>query len=199
MGNMTRLGKRLLTAVGASLLIATAAFLLIGFISIAGAEVATLAFKSPTQRTDGTALNVTEIARFDFRCVDFRPTGGAFGPCNSAPVYLLNYAATMVNITVNVPATGGDACFDGMATLKDGAKSEWGNDVCTTYPPAPPPPVTVSKLVYEKQGQRFNVVGSVALGVACGTKIGSYFALARNVVTITSRKYRNGTPLGVCK
>lgn len=162
---------------------------------LALAESVVLPFIAPTERTDGTPIDPAELTLFQFRCVDFTPPTGISQPCDST-VVAVGGSSRQATVILTVPNSGGYACFDGRAFMGDQV-IDWGDDVCTTFPAAAVS--TVSKLVYEKQGRRFPVVGSVALGVPCGAKVTSYYALPRNAVTVTSRKYRGGTPLGVCK
>jgi hypothetical protein len=168
-------------------------------------ESATLSFTPPTERIDGTTLAPGELTRFEFRCVEFIPSGGVAQPCMSETVVVFP-GVTTATVLFQVPDAGGAACFEGRAFAGD-LVSGWSADVCKDYaptvPPKPPTIVTVSTVAYELQkktfGPRFVQIGTIKLGVPCRAMLVTpYWEVPKSEVKITKGNYKGGVTAGKC-
>jgi hypothetical protein len=166
---------------------------------------ATFDFIPPTERIDGTLLASGELTRFEFRCVEFIPSGGAAQPCMSETVVVLP-GVNQATVLFQVPDAGGAACFEGRAFAGD-LVSGWSADVCKDYaptaPPQPPTIVTIATTAYELQkkisGPRFVQIGTIKLGVPCGTLLMKpYWQVPKSEVRITKGNYKGGVTAGKC-
>jgi hypothetical protein len=177
------------------------ALLLLWPILACGEEVR-LPFKPPNEYSDGSPIDPADFTLFELRCVDFTPPGGLPEFCPAFPTLVYGDAREAV-IDVDVPDSGGVACFDGRAFTAVYV-SDWGPDVCTRFDPVLPPIVTVQSTAYELQtgwiSPKLVKVGSVPLGVVCGDYIfDRYYVIPSARVKFTGKKYKGGTLLGVCK
>lgn len=118
------IGVRLLTIALLAVLAGSA------LVSIANAATANLSWTAPTQYTDGTPLALADIVGYEFRCIDFTPTGGAPGACAHTALVVGPVLSGQLDVTV--PAGGGVACFQGR-TKTATAVGPWSVKVCKTY------------------------------------------------------------------
>lgn len=114
------------------------------------ADTGTISYTPPTAYTNGTALPASQISGFDAQCISFTPTGGTSGTCSFTPASVAG-TATSITITVNVPSSGGSACFQVRAKTTNGQVSSWADgDKCKVFTPLVPNPpgnVTVAVVV----------------------------------------------------
>ena len=179
------------------MLAALALFLLAGK---AFADTNTVTWTNPTQRTNGTALNATDIAGSTIEWGTC--SGNVFGTTRGTGT---TSAGTTTNF-VTPDLAPGIWCHRVKTRLLSGAESAWSNVVAKTIvesPPNAPTIVTVTTTAYELRGvwtKRMVAVGTVELGTACGNqwrKDNSYARVTRADVTITTR-YKGGRLYGTC-
>ncbi len=116
----------------------------------AGSGSATVSYTRATTYTDGSALASTDIVGHTVACA-FTPVGGTAAPCTNLTGAQVGNVAS-ANVTLDVPATGGVACFT-VATRTAAATSAPSAVTaasCKTFAalvPSPPTNVTVTVTV----------------------------------------------------
>jgi hypothetical protein len=162
------------------------------------AGTATVSWTHPTQRVNGAALAVTEIAstRVEFSL------GTTFGAVTGTQAV----AAPATTLTIGGLTDGQTYCFRAFSVAVDGGISAASvNQPCKVTPTSPPnPPVltTITSVAYELRQswfwERLVRVGTVELGQACGAQWKpGYAGLTRDQVTL-GRGYRGGALMGRC-
>lgn len=168
------------------MLAALALFLLAGK---AFADTNTVTWTNPTQRTNGTALNATDIAGSTIEWGTC--SGNVFGTTRGTGT---TSAGTTTNF-VTPDLAPGIWCHRVKTRLLSGAESAWSNVVAKTIvesPPNAPTIVTVSTYAYEFRPRTFGGfklvrVADVEQGVPCSEipgLAGSGFGIAEGKVAI---------------